>query len=149
MKKIILLMYVWSMTSIVNAQQIGNGYTVGISNFNAPLLSGAYHGATTGQPNFPAAQEGMSAYLLTERSIANKNFQMQIASSMYPDDRLFFRKLAMQDLSNAPNNAVWHEVATRGNNTFTGSQTINGNIYMSQNTSVQELKDKVEKLENQ
>jgi hypothetical protein len=135
MKKIILLISIWSMVLTVNAQQIGNGYTVSIPNFNAPLLSGAYHG-TSFQPNFPAAQDGMSAYLLTERSIANKNFQMQIASSMIPDDRLFFRKLAMQDLSNAPNSAVWHEVATRGHNTFTGSQTINGNIYMSQNTSV-------------
>jgi hypothetical protein len=123
MKKIILLTSIWSMVLTVNAQQIGNGYTVSISNFNAPLLSGAYHG-TSFQPNFPAAQDGMSAYLFTERSIADKNFQMQIASSMVGDDRLFFRKLAVQNLSNASNNTVWHEVATRGSNKFTDHQYI-------------------------
>jgi hypothetical protein len=123
MKKIILLAIIWSMVLTANAQQIGNGYTVGIPNFNAPLLSGAYHTATL-QPNFPAAQEGMATYLLTERSIADKNFQMQIASSMYPDNRLFFRKLAMQDLSNAPNSVGWHEVATRSSNKFTDHQYI-------------------------
>jgi hypothetical protein len=118
MKKIILLAIIFSTVLTVEAQQLGNGYPTNISNFNAPLLSGAYIG-TSLQSNFPAAQEGMSAYLLTERASSNpKNFQMQIASSMYPDDRLFFRKFAIQELVNAPDNTKWHEVATRGNNTL-------------------------------
>jgi hypothetical protein len=124
MKKIILLAAILSFALSTNAQQLGNGYTVGIPNFNAPLLSGAFHTSTL-QPGFPAAEANMATYLLTERApMTDKNFQMQIASSMRPDDRLFFRKLAMQDLSNAPSSVRWHELATRGSNKFTDSQYI-------------------------
>jgi hypothetical protein len=123
MKKIILLLVAFSVGLAVHAQQFGNGYVTGISNFNAPLLSGAY-AALSLQPNFPAAMDNMWAYLLTERTITEKNFQMQMASLMLPDDRLFFRKLAVEGLFDAPDHAQWHELATRGSNSFTGDQRI-------------------------
>jgi hypothetical protein len=123
MKKIILLASIWSIALTLNAQQIGNGYTLAVENFNVPLLSGAHH-TSVFQEGFPAAETGISTYLLTLRTTTHRNYQLQIASSFREDNRLFFRKIDIQSLSNADSSDKWHELATRGKNVFTDDQFL-------------------------
>jgi hypothetical protein len=108
------------------SQQIGDGHAPIINDFSAPLKSGAYTGfnATGGTPD--ASSSVWQHLFLVRHKDLNNNHQLQIASSYAVNDRSFFRKIVVSSL--LPSNPVWVEVATRGTNTFTGDQIINGNI---------------------
>jgi hypothetical protein len=137
MKKIGLLVVIMSIVLNANAQQIGNGYATEITDYNARLLSGNY-GSLLPQPGFPDNDSYNSwTYLYVLRhpaQIPSTNLQLQIASSVRENDRLFFRKIEKYNGESA--NSSWHELATRASNTFNGTQNINGNIIMPQSKSI-------------
>lgn len=107
---------------LLKAQQIGNGAATYISSFNVPLSSGLYQTVDT-QPGFPDGVQGIWNHLLVIRhSNPQNNFQFQLAGNYLENDRLFFRKIASQSLTDR--NSDWHELATRGYNKYTGNQHI-------------------------
>ena len=111
------------------AQQIGSGYAVTADNFNTYLYSGAYQTGLS-QTGFPGNISNTWNHLFVIRhGNSTNNHQLQMASSYAENDRLFFRKIASTTLTDK--NTTWHELATRGANTFNGSQNINGNIISS------------------
>ncbi|GHT77654.1 hypothetical protein AGMMS50262_19240 [Bacteroidia bacterium] len=125
MKKVFFLALLLSAVFQVKAQQIGNGLTAIIDNFNVPLLSGIYQTDQL-QEGYPT-DAGSYRYLMVMRNHnLNNNYQFQIASSYAENDRMYFRKIASTTLTNK--NTAWYEIATRGSNTFTGIQTFNGSI---------------------
>jgi len=116
---------------VLFSQQIGNGFApAAINDFNKELLSGFYQG-------YNALGEvdggGWNHLLNLRHSDPGNNHQLQIVSSYAENDKLFFRKFARGLGSNNP---VWHEIATRGGNTFNGNQSVNGTFFVS--TSSQE-----------
>jgi len=120
MKKIILIISLFIAT-VGFSQQIGDGHSPIITDFNLPLKSGVYTGkyATGVSPD-----ENYWQHLFVIRHTdPNNNFQLQMTSSYTVNDRLFFRKIGGD-----PSNSAWLELATRGSNTFNGSQTISGNL---------------------
>jgi hypothetical protein len=107
------------------SQQIGDGYSPIISDFNAPLKSGVYQGSNP--IGLTPDNSNTWQYLFVMRNATtSNNYQLQMASSFNINDRLFFRKIASNDLS-TPYTA-WVELATRGGNNFTGNQTISANL---------------------
>jgi hypothetical protein len=120
----IISMLLFNLT--VFGQQIVSGFPAGnIDNFNIAMPSGFYQGVNA------AGQVGDVSnpwnHLLNLRhSTTTNNHQLQIASSYTENDRLFFRKFARATTGVVSPAPVWYEVATRGLNTFTGNQTING-----------------------
>lgn len=110
-----------------HSQQLGNGFAPYINDFSVPLLSGFYGG-----PNPTGKTPDSSAewqHLLTVRhGNPENNNQLQIGSSFSSNDRLFFRKISA---ALTPHNPDWIELATRGSNSFTGNQFVNGAILSS------------------
>lgn len=132
-KFLVLPILLFAITSF--SQQIGDGYAPEtISNFSMPLKSGIYNGYNGSSSDFAGPTAGITPdvsnpwqHLFTMRhKQSTNNYQLQIASSFAVNDRLFFRKIVGGDLS--PVNTTWIEIATRGANTFTGNQIINGNV---------------------
>lgn len=127
MKKLVLSLMGIFISTHVFSQVIGTGYTtnMGENSFNTPLKSGVY-ASSFPQSKFPGNKSGVSNHLITVRTSTDWNFQMQIASNFDTNDQLYFRKVAVANLGNATNS--WHEIATRGDNTFTGNQTVQGTL---------------------
>ncbi|MCC9074318.1 hypothetical protein LNQ49_22245 [Flavobacterium sp. F-65] len=126
MKKITSIIIALFITSIVFSQQIGDGHAPIINDFTGALKSGAYTGfnAIGGTPD--VSSSAWQHLFLVRHKDQNNNHQLQIASSYAVNDRLFFRKIVVSSL--LPSNPIWVELATRGPNTFTGTQIINGNV---------------------
>ncbi|WP_316632567.1 hypothetical protein [uncultured Flavobacterium sp.] len=121
MKRIFTIATILFINSLAFSQQIGDGLAPGISDYTIPLMSGAY----TGQfaiGGIPDVSHNWSHILISRHGNPAYNYQLQIASSLSENDRLFFRKLGTST------NPAWIEVATRGTNNFVGDQIINGNI---------------------
>lgn len=116
----------FSIFCSVNAQQLGTGYAATSDNFNTYLLSGVYQTGVS-QIGFPGQISNTWNHLFVIRhSNANMNHQFQLASSYAENDRLFFRKISSSAL--VDKNTTWYELATRGANTFTGKQLIDGGL---------------------
>lgn len=123
--KIFLSVFALFASISISAQYIGDGNAVSrnfTNSYNGILTSGIY---TTGNPQagYPSTNTPYT-YLFTmysPNSTANANYQFQISSTMDNDDRVFFRKLR-----STKDNSTWKEFATRGSNTFTGTQTMPG-----------------------
>ncbi|MCV9928169.1 hypothetical protein OIU83_10920 [Flavobacterium sp. LS1R49] len=127
MKKIITLVAILFITSHAFSQQIENGFSPQITDFSVPIGSGAYSGSNAiGSNPDKSFQDSWQHLLVVRHPNTNNNHQLQISSSMSQNDKLYFRKLS----SGSPIavNSDWYEVATRGTNTFTGSQSIDGNV---------------------
>lgn len=102
------------------------GYESNVSDFGGLLKSGFYQdGGAAIAGDVPDQSHGWTHLITSRHSNTGNNHQLQIASSYNMNDRLFFRKIAAGNQSLNPD---WHELATRGSNTFTGDQAINGNI---------------------
>lgn len=106
------------------SQIIGDGYAPVVNDFSTPLKSGVYSALLTGAT--PDLSREWNHLFVIRHSNSLYNYQLQLASSYTENDRLFFRKMAYEDLS--PRNTQWFEVATRGSNTFKGNQIVNGNV---------------------
>lgn len=106
------------------SQIIGDGYAPVVNDLSTPLKSGVYSALLAGAT--PDLSRDWNHLFVIRHSNSLYNYQLQLASSYTENDRLFFRKMAYEDLS--PRNTQWFEVATRGSNTFTGNQIVNGNI---------------------
>ena len=117
---IILLFFVTSIFS----QQIGEGFAPTISDFTVPLKSGLYNGSNA-VGKTPDISSPWQHLFVIRNSTSENNYQLQISSSFLVNDRLFFRKSAN---SIETSNSDWNEIATRGTNTFTGNQIVNGNV---------------------
>jgi hypothetical protein len=129
-KRFFLTAVLLSCVFQVKAQQIGTGLATTITDFSEPLLSGVYQSKAE-QIGFPANWEQGDGwkYLFTIRNAStNNNFQFQMATSYAESDRLFFRKIAQPGPAVVAKNTTWHEIATRGKNTFTGVQIFNSNV---------------------
>ncbi|MBS7255150.1 hypothetical protein [Flavobacterium branchiicola] len=107
----------------IHSQQIGNGLANGINDFTVPLLSGAYCSLN---PTGSIPENNWQHLFVIRHPNLNNNYQLQIASSIADNDKLYFRKLASGDTSSI--NPNWYELATRGANNFSGNQTITGNV---------------------
>jgi len=109
------------------AQQIGDGQSPQITDFTIPLKSGTYTAInpTGGIPDNTLIAGWQHLFVVRHITTTN-NFQLQIASSMGTNDRVFFRKIADYGLNSQ--NPDWNEFATRGTNTFVGNQSITGNL---------------------
>lgn len=110
---------------ISSAQQIGDGRALEITDFSAPLKSGAYQGSLPNGLNPDTQVYSWQHLFVIRHSNDANNHQLQLSSSYAMNDRLFFRKIAG---SLDPKNPEWIELATRGSNTFNGNQSINGNL---------------------
>ena len=125
MKKIITSFSLLLATTLAFGQQIGNGYAPATNDYTIPLLSGLYSGVNT-IGGIPDLSHNWNHLFVIRHGNENNNNQLQIGSSYVENDRLFFRKIASQDLSSR--NPAWLELATRGGNTFVGDQIINGSV---------------------
>jgi hypothetical protein len=122
-KSLLFTLILFSLLQFNKAQQIGNGWATVINDFTALLNSGTYSAADPIGSNPVGSWQHL---FVIRHPNPNNNYQFQLSSSLWQDDRLFFRKLSFGDLSSG--NQPWYELATRGSNTFNGSQTINGEI---------------------
>ncbi|MET3021360.1 hypothetical protein [Flavobacterium hydatis] len=125
MKKNITLIAFLFIVSHTFSQQIGDGLAKGINDFTTPLMSGVYGSI---DPTIGGTPDISSVYqhLFVIRHLnPDNNHQLQIGASYSENDRLFFRKIAR---ALTPANPSWIELATRGVNTFEGSQNINGTV---------------------
>ncbi|MBS1611533.1 MAG: collagen-like protein [Bacteroidetes bacterium] len=96
------------------------GYETTITDFGVPLKSGFYQdggAAITG--DVPDQSHSWTHLITTRHANTGNNHQLQIAASYRDNDRLFFRKIE----GTGTVNPGWNEIATRGSNNFTGSQT--------------------------
>lgn len=109
---------------ISSAQQIGDGRALEITDFSAPLKSGAYQGSLPNGLNPDTQVYSWQHLFVIRHSNDANNHQLQLSSSYAMNDRLFFRKIAG---SLDPKNPEWIELATRGTNTFNGNQSLIGN----------------------
>ena len=101
--------------------------------FGMPLKSGFYQNGGADLPgDVPDGAHPWSHLLVCRHSNTANNHQLQIGASYAENDRLFFRKLASGSLT-AAQNTGWNELATRGPNTFAGSQVIAGDVTISGN----------------
>jgi len=102
------------------------GYETTLTDFGGILKSGFYQdGGSAITGDVPDQTHGWSHLITARHSSTGNNHQLQIAGSYAVNDRLFFRKIAT---GNNADNPAWNELATRGSNTFTGTQTINGTL---------------------
>lgn len=122
-KKIKIALGVGLLTFTMQSQQIGNGFAQQIADFTIPLLSGTYN---AWNPNGALPENDWQHLFVIRHQNPINNYQLQIASTIVENDRLYFRKLAAG--AAIPTNSTWNEIATRGKNTFTGDQVINGNV---------------------
>jgi hypothetical protein len=100
------------------------GYETTISDFGVRLKSGFYQGAGTTTGDVPDTSSTGSHLVVALSNIPRRNNQLQIASTFSSNDKLYFRKID----AGGTDNPAWNEVATRGSNTFVGTQVINGAI---------------------
>ncbi|WP_316632566.1 hypothetical protein [uncultured Flavobacterium sp.] len=133
MKKITTIAVFLLITSITFSQQIGDGYAPIITDFTIPLKSGSYSGLDITAGTTPDPY-GWQHLLVIRQGNPNYNFQLQMASSFLENDRVFFRKLAIANLTSQ--NPAWIELATRGTNTFIGNQIVNGNLGIGTDTPI-------------
>ncbi|WP_428232956.1 hypothetical protein [Flavobacterium sp.] len=136
MKKLIIIITILFTKMISFSQQISDGYAPGIDNYTIPLKSGVYSGLNA-LGGIPDTSQQWNHLFVIRHGNANTNYQLQIASTIFENDRLFFRKIASGDLTSA--NPVWLEVATRGANIFSGNQTIDGDLVIGANNNVAKL----------
>lgn len=122
-KKIRFTITVGLFAFTVHSQQIGNGLATIVDDFTIPLLSGTYNGLN---PNGTLPESNWQHLLVIRHPNGNNNYQLQIASTIAENDKLYFRKLASG--AGTPINPNWYELATRGKNIFTGDQIIVGNL---------------------
>lgn len=102
------------------------GYETNLSNFGSPLKSGFYQNAGVEIPgDVPDTSHGWTHLITARHSNKQNNYQLQIAAAYSSNDRLFFRKI---EAGLEVSNPIWHEVATRGTNTFLGTQTLQSNL---------------------
>ena len=113
------------ITSILSAQQIGDGHAINISDFNVPLKSGNYNSSNP-MGTTPDNANPWQHLFVIRHTDQNNNYQLQIGSSISTNDRLFFRKISVPSLNSQ--NPTWYELATRGSNNFVGNQNIDGNV---------------------
>ncbi|UTN03047.1 tail fiber protein [Flavobacterium bizetiae] len=132
MKKITTILTILFVTTVSFSQQIGDGLAPGIDNFNNPLSSGLYSGLNP-IGRIPDTSHIWSHLFVIRHGNLNNHFQLQIASSYVENERLFFRKLA------GISNPAWVELATRGANSFTGNQIIDGDVVIGTNNNVAKL----------
>lgn len=125
-KKILLILTFLFIHLTAFSQQIGAGFTSFIPDFSVPLLSGVYNGVNATGATPDNAYGGFQHLFVIRHVNTNNNHQLQIASSMESNGRLFFRKLSASSLVNQ--NPVWHEIATLGINNFVGNQSISGDL---------------------
>lgn len=110
------------------------GYENTIRDYNAALKSGFYqNGGTAATGDIPDTSHGWTHLFVQRHSNPTNNHQLQIASGYHENDRIFFRKIA-RGLAD-PNRPAWNELATRDNNTFTGTQVVKGAIVPSPGNS--------------
>ena len=130
MKKILLLFVSLFSVGLGFAQQIGDGYAQTINSFNSVLVTGIYNSDKV-QINYPyEIPDWPWKYLFAMRhSNPDMNCQFQLSSTFQQDDRVFFRKI-VQQASVVEVNSEWQEFATRGVNTFNGTQRIAGDLYL-------------------
>ncbi|ETR70593.1 MAG: hypothetical protein OMM_03124 [Candidatus Magnetoglobus multicellularis str. Araruama] len=102
------------------------GFEYKIEDFGAPLKSGFYYGHKVENGDIPDPNSGYTHLVSSRHGNQANNYQFQIASSYSQNDRMFFRKIAINATESS--NPVWHEIATRGKNTFSGNQKISGEI---------------------
>ncbi|MET3021358.1 hypothetical protein [Flavobacterium hydatis] len=132
MKKITTLLLTSFLVISGSAQQIGDGLAAPyLLDFSGLLKSGVYGGYAQTLGKVPDVSADWNHLFVVRHANPDNNFQLQIASSFAENDRLFFRKIA-GDLT--PKNPNWVELATRGINTFTGDQSVFGNLII-ENTS--------------
>jgi hypothetical protein len=107
-KSLLFTLILFSLLQFNKAQQIGNGWATVINDFTALLNSGAYSAADPIGSNPVGSWQHL---FVIRHPNPNNNYQFQLSSSLYQDDRLFFRKLSFSDLSSG--NQPWYELATR------------------------------------
>jgi hypothetical protein len=112
----------------VNAQQIGNGIATEVTSINTILPSGFYVSGSA-QPNYPYEIPVWPWKHLFNLNNGN-TCSFQISSPFTHDDRAFFRKVVYNNTNPNCDNE-WYEFATRGYNTFTGNQKINGSLTLA------------------
>ena len=101
------------------------GYETTVSNFGEMLKSGFYqNGGQNITGDVPDDSHHWTHLITARHSNTNNNHQLQIAASYRGNNRLFFRKIQANGISNPQ----WHEIATRGSNSFSGNQIISGNV---------------------
>ncbi len=101
----------------------------------APLKSGFYqNGGVKIAGDVPDPSHGWTHLIVARHSNTGNNHQLQIASSYWSNDKLYFRKIAAPGTSNPP----WNELATRGTNEFVGGQTIKGSMTVQGKLQVSE-----------
>ncbi|WP_255462922.1 hypothetical protein [Flavobacterium sp. LPB0248] len=133
-KKIQIAIGVGLFSLTMNSQQIGNGLASITDNFTIPLASGTYNGLN---PIGSLPESNWQHLLVVRHPNANNNYQLQIASSIADNDKLYFRKLASGDTS--PINPNWYELATRGANYFNGNQIIAGKVGIGTSNPTEKL----------
>ncbi|MCI9844633.1 tail fiber protein [Flavobacterium pectinovorum] len=133
-KKILFILPFLFVNIVSFSQQIGSGYASTLTNFNIELPSGFYQGLNPNGKVDSNSHDWNHLINLRHSNLENNN-QLQIASSYFENDRLFFRKFVRGLGSNNP---VWYELATRGGNTFNGDQSINGTIAISGSIRINE-----------
>lgn len=122
-KKIKIALGVGLFSFTMQSQQIGNGLATGIGDFTVPLFSGTYCALN---PIGKVPENDWQHLFVVRHPNLNNNYQLQIASIISENDKLYFRKLAAGDATAV--NPKWHELATRGKNNFIGDQIITGNV---------------------
>ena len=123
LKKIKFTIGVGLFTFTMQSQQIGNGLANIIDDFTIPLASGTYNGLN---PNGTLPENDWQHLFVIRHPNFNNNYQLQIASTIAANDKLYFRKLASGGAVSI--NSNWYELATRGTNSFVGNQIIVGNV---------------------
>lgn len=97
------------------------GYENTVLDFGSALKSGFYQDGAQFIPGDVPDQSSEWTHLITARhGNPDNNYQLQIGANYTNNDRLFFRKIAHATAES--HNPPWHEVATRGSNTFLGTQ---------------------------
>ncbi|MHC0445103.1 hypothetical protein ACWA1F_06815 [Flavobacterium sp. 3-218] len=127
MNKITLLIVTLLIKTLAFSQQIGDGHAPVINDFTIPLKSGAYSGSNAFGVS-PDLSHPWQHLFVVRHTDTNNNCQLQLTSSFAENDRFFFRKIITAGVAANP---TWIEIATRGSNTFTGNQYINGSIVSS------------------
>ncbi|MEN2398444.1 hypothetical protein GKZ90_0001530 [Flavobacterium sp. MC2016-06] len=123
LKKIKISIGVCLFVITAHSQQIGNGLADIINDFTVPLVSGAYNGLN---PTGTLPESDWQHLFVVRHPNPTNNYQLQIASTIATNDRLYFRKLASGSAISV--NPIWYELATRGKNNFIGDQIIVGNV---------------------
>lgn len=124
MKKQILVMFFLAFVIAKGfSQQIGDGFSSIVPDLSAALGSGTYNVVN---PISSELQNDWYHAFVSRHPNHTNNYQLQITSSIYANDKMYFRKIASGTLEAV--NSKWNEIATRGTNIFTGNQSIVGSL---------------------